>query len=383
MKPKTRYIVGATPVPKKSGFLSRLVVVVSLWLLAISTSVAQEYANIEYLCADWGPAMKLSGKTNEPPQFSDTEEEVYFLKQVGRFTRKTRLVPDLLSGSMAEDIGHGISIYLCKMKPDGGDKTEIKELWKNPNYPIDTQGQSTWMDVNERTRKIALAITYAGSDVTGLWTMNLDGRELKRIITPAVTTNYLQAINHPSWTPDGQWIVFEEELRGMNPNRFNIARCNAAGQQFARLLEATEKIEYMQPSVSPDGRRIAFSKYPNGYPGGRHLWLVDVEGRNPHQLLTEKSKPLGGDYPTWSPDGKRILITGKIVEAASGEMLLQRRPVIQGRHGTYGWPHWGELGIVGSVVNGILFTDIELREAKWIGSSKLAQCTGAKNSCRW
>jgi len=31
---------------------------------------------------------------------------------------------------------------------------------------------------------------------------------------PAVTTNYLQAINHPSWTPDGQWIVFEEELRG-------------------------------------------------------------------------------------------------------------------------------------------------------------------------
>jgi len=49
------------------------------------------------------------------------------------------------------------------MKPDGGDKTEIKELWKNPNYPIDTQGQSTWMDVNERTRKIALAITYAGA----------------------------------------------------------------------------------------------------------------------------------------------------------------------------------------------------------------------------
>ena len=99
---------------------------------------AQEFKNIEYLCADWCPAMKLPAKKDQQPQFSDAEEEIYFLKQVGSFTRRQHLIPNPFSGSKTEDIGHGISIYLCKMKPDGSDKTEIKELWKNPNYPIDT-----------------------------------------------------------------------------------------------------------------------------------------------------------------------------------------------------------------------------------------------------
>jgi hypothetical protein len=153
-------------------------------LLGACVTQAQEFANIEYLCADWGPAMTLPKKAGETPIFSDTEEEIYFLKQVTRFTRKTRLVPDLLGGGKTEDIGHGISIYLCKMKPDGSAKTEIKELWKNPNHPIDTQGASTWMDVNESTHKIVLSVLFAGTDVMGLWTMNLDGGDLKQIIRP-------------------------------------------------------------------------------------------------------------------------------------------------------------------------------------------------------
>ncbi len=220
------------------------------WLLVIVNSgFAEEYANVEYLCADWGPAISLPLKQGEQPKYSDTEEDVYFVKQVGWFTRKQRVMPKMFPGSN-ENIARGTSIYLCKMKPDGSEKVEIKKLWTNPNYPIDTQGQSTWMDVNEKTGKIVLSITLAGNEITGLWTMNLDGSELKRIIVPEQNPQYLQAINHPSWTPSGEWIVFEEEFRGMNPNRFNIGKCDVAGKRLSRLLEATEKIEYRQPAVS-------------------------------------------------------------------------------------------------------------------------------------
>ena len=263
---------------------------IGLWLalgissLGLGTATAglfgTDYNNIEYLCCDWGPAMTLPAKTNDVAQFNDAENEVYFLKQVFSFTRKKRLAKDVWSGRDHEDVGRGLSIYLCKMKADGSAKTEIKELWKNPAYPIDTQGQSTWLDVNRKTRKIALSITFAGSDITGLWTMNLDGGGLKRVITPDCNTNYLQAINHVSWTPDGQWLFFEEELRGMNPNRFNIARCDAAGSARRRIFEATAKIQYRQPSVSPDGKQLAYLRMPYGFPGallfGFQIWTAQM-----------------------------------------------------------------------------------------------------------
>jgi len=337
----------------------------------LESAVAQEFANIEYLCADWGPAMMWSGKTNAPPQFSDNEEEVYFLKQVSRFTRRKSMVPNPISGSSTEDVGKGLSIYLCKMKPDGSGKAEIKELWRNPNYPMDTQGQSTWMDVNERTRKIALSITYAGNSITGLWTMNLDGSELKRIINPEQTPQHLQAINHPSWTPAGEWIIFEEEFRGMNPNRFNIVKCDAEGKHFIRLLEATEKVEYMQPAVSPDGKLIAFAKYPNGYPGGRHLWLIETSGANCHQLVNERGGPIGGDFPTWSPDGKRIYaLSAGIIAVDTGQLVNDRRPLLNGKPWAAEYAHWGKLGLLGSA-NGfrITLTDPELRTVTLLAAS--------------
>jgi len=344
---------------------------------------AQEFANIEYLCADWGPAMSLPSKPGEKPQFSDTEEEIYFLKQVTSFTRKKHLVPDLLSGNTTEDIGHGISIYLCKMKSDGSGKTDIKELWKNPNYPIDTKDYSCWMNVNKKTHKIALSILFTGSDVAGLWTMNLDGGDLKRIITPTLIEGHLQAIDSPSWTPDGQWIVFAESLRGAGRGR--IAKCDMNG---GNPVYFTEGPGDCQSRVSPDGNMIAYVHIGDAITGG--LCLMGIDGTNPHLLQNPDDKRRrnhGGIYPTWSPDGKRLLIIGsgiEVIEVATGRRVLSREPVLQGKRGTCGIPQWGRVGFVGSTpVGGILFTDSNLERANWIGSSKLLECAGAKGSCQW
>ncbi len=355
-------------------------------LVAFSTAVhAQEFANVEYLCADWGPAMTWSGKTNEPPRFSDTEEEVYFLKQVGRFTRKKRLVPDLLSGSKTEEIGHGISIYLCKMKPDGSGKIEIKELWKNPRYPIDTQAQTTWMDVNEKTKKIVFSIVIGGEDITGIWTVNLDGSDLKRILTPGMEEGGRATYGNPSWTPDGQWIVFGKGVRSPKGISGGIAKCDSSGSNIVYL---TRNINQETPRVSPDGTTIIYGQIGDAKTGG--LYLMDIDGGNPHQLPNPDDKRKGhhsGIYPAWSPDGKRIFAIGYasfIVDAATGKLFVEQSPQLEGKRGVCGWPHWGTLGFVGFNVGGILFTDSELKEAKWLASSGLANCSGKKmDDCKW
>jgi len=380
-----------SPRRQRRRFLARL----GMTMILAATANAQEFANVEYLCADWGPAMKLSGKTHEPPVFSDTEEEVYFLKQVGRFTRKKQTVKDPFSGQQHQDTGKGLSIYLCKMKSDGSEKTELRELWKNPAYAISTQSQSTWMDVNEKTKKIALSITFAGSDITGLWTMNLDGSGLKRILTPdrhmavpGTDQKALQAINRPSWTADGKWIVFEEGMRGVkmrdfNSNRSNIAICDADGHQFRRLLESDGQTLYNHSSVSPNGTTIVYGA-TSVIEAQRGIWLMNIDGTNQRRIPNPDDKHKAyhsGTYPTWSPDGGRIKFTETIVDAVTGKKLLERRPSLQGdpHKGTTGWPQWGRSGFVGSSVGGILFTDAELKEAKWIGSSKLAESTTHNN----
>jgi len=343
---------------------------------------AQEFANVEYLCCDWGPAMTTWGKTNEPPQFNETEEEVYFLKQVGSFTRGKATTPNPVSGGRTREIGHGISVYLCKMKPDGSGKTELKELWRNPNYPIDTQGQSTWMDVKRKTHKIAMSITYAGNSITGLWTMNLDGSELKRIITPEQNEKHLQAINHPSWTPDGQWIVFEEELRGTRPNQHRIAKCDRDGKNFSRLTEGPWD---EQPAVSPDGGTIIFGHVGDAKTGGNYL--MNIDGTNRRIFVNPNDKRKGhhsGAYPAWSPDGMKIFAPSMgIVDAITGQKLLDRRPIFQGRQGTCGWSHWGKLGFIGFTISGIRFTPPELMESEKLGSSHLIECSSSTETSKW
>jgi len=346
---------------------SSLLIVMALSVV-VAALHAQTFYSVDYLCADWGPAMELSAKTNDPAQFSDTEDEIYFLKQLGSYTK-----------TVTNTQGHGINIYLCKMKADGTGKTELRELWHQPAYPIDTQTQATWISVNLKTHKIALSITLAGSDITGLWTMNLDGSDLQRTITPYLIEGHRQSINFPSWTPDGQWIVFSESFRGTQLG--GIARCDQHGKHHMQLSGGSTG---GQPSVSPDGAEIVFIEISTTKGG---LWIMNTDGSNVHPIPNPDDIRKGrhsGLYPTWSPDGRRILSTGGVVDAVSGKTLYTKMPTRDGERYTYGWCHWGRAGLVGYTVAGLVLTDSEIKECRILGLSKTVECHEKDGGqCRW
>ncbi len=59
----------------------------------------------------------------------------------------------------------------------------------------------------------------------------------------------------------------------------------------------------IQPSLSPDRTRIAFSSDRGG---SYDLYLMDADGRNPRRLTTD---PGNEGEPAWAPDGSRIVYT--------------------------------------------------------------------------
>lgn len=95
-----------------------------------------------------------------------------------------------------------------------------------------------------------------------------------------------------SVSPDGRQIAFD--LLGdvyVVPIEGGDARRLTSGPAFD-----------VQPTFSPDGSRIAFT---SDRAGADNIWVMDRDGSDPKQITKESFRLLNG--PAWTPDGKYIL----------------------------------------------------------------------------
>lgn len=95
----------------------------------------------------------------------------------------------------------------------------------------------------------------------------------------------------PSWSPDGRRLAFASKRSGS----FDIYVMDADGEGTRRLTST--KKDDSHPSWSPDGRQIAFARGP----GDIYVMNADGSGarRISHPTVEEAE-------PAWSPDGKWI-----------------------------------------------------------------------------
>ena len=198
-----------------------------------------------------------------------------------------------------------LEIYL--MNPDGSQPMNLTHHPDADNYV-------TW---SPDGTKIAFVSRRDGN--SEIYVMNADGSN------PTNLTNHPDSDYNPVWSPDGDRIAFTTTRESTGPvlsadpkliiNGYNV-------EIFVMNADGTGQINVSNhvgwdgyPSWSPDGEYIVFQTDRDDDGGiillgiipadlGREIYVVDANGDNPTNL---SNSPEDDIYPSWSPDGSKIV----------------------------------------------------------------------------
>jgi eukaryotic-like serine/threonine-protein kinase len=154
-------------------------------------------------------------------------------------------------------------------------------------------------------------LAYASIDYRStLFRVPFDGAREAVTGAPVPIVKGTRAIRDHELSPDGQWVVFNEE--GAQEDLY-VARID--GTEYRRLTD--EPGRHRGPRWSPDGARIAFYSDRDG---SYELWTIRPDGSGLTQVTTGANN---ASFPVWSPDGKRIafgLTNWFLADAAATKM---------------------------------------------------------------
>jgi Tol biopolymer transport system component len=134
---------------------------------------------------------------------------------------------------------------------------------------------------------------YAVGQRATVWVMNEDGSNRAPL---AVGPNV--AVLAPQWAPDATRIF--TLLADLN-RKFSYAWLDVATSRLTPIPITADGA--LSPSVSPDGREVAFHVIDEG--GVLNVWTQRIDG-GPRQQVTFDTEAMS--YPTWSPDGQSIVL---------------------------------------------------------------------------
>ena len=141
-----------------------------------------------------------------------------------------------------------------------------------------------------------------------VYLINMATGDLTPLSSEVESNEYIE--DTPSWWPDGSRVVYSSDVNG-NREIFDTDPFNGG-----RRLIATGENDLIMPSISPDGRRIAFVE---SFEGSANVYVaglkLDENGGLSGVVTMNDARLLSADdglqhlFPYWSPNGNLIMYT--------------------------------------------------------------------------
>ncbi|VAW47765.1 tolB protein precursor, periplasmic protein involved in the tonb-independent uptake of group A colicins, partial [hydrothermal vent metagenome] len=117
-----------------------------------------------------------------------------------------------------------------------------------------------------------------------IWTMDTDGKNLKRI------TSGKGFETHPSFSPDQKYISFTSNRNGTD---YEIYTTTLAGE--VQQITHNPGLD-TNPCFSSDGQKIVFVSNRSGT---QQIWMMDQDGSNPVALTEAETPSVDPAWGAW------------------------------------------------------------------------------------
>lgn len=186
-------------------------------------------------------------------------------------------------GKIAFTVKHGDERHIHIMNADGTGDIDLVNCLNGECYP-------SWSPDGNKI------VFERHEDGAAIYIVNADGSNMRRVSGP----NGRDV--RPSWSPDATKIIYTHVVKPSDTDvpETEVNVMNADGTNIKTILRSENGTFNVEPRYSPDGSKIAFMR---GKPGvGQHIYVMNSDGTNLKQIT---DKGANGD-PVWSPDGSRI-----------------------------------------------------------------------------
>ena len=134
--------------------------------------------------------------------------------------------------------------------------------------------------------------------VPQIYVMDGDGSNVQRL------TNLDLGAVQPTWSPDGRRIAFA----GADSNA-DVFTMDADGTHVERHTTGQEEEDW--PDWSPDGTHLVYQTNIFGHPELAEIWVLRLSDDRATRLTRNR---VDDAYPAWSPDGSRIAFDRPVVD---------------------------------------------------------------------
>lgn len=170
----------------------------------------------------------------------------------------------------------------------------------------------------------------------GLFTMNSDGTQKKRLTGPRRASDF-----DASWSPDGSQILFARVSRRGDVGIYTMNSDGTAKQALTSLDGRR-----LDPSWSPDGTQVAFLR---GQGTTLSLYIMNTDGTDKRLVANDVVNADHGDYYyDWSPTSQRLVYEYFFEEENHIDLYVinvdgSGRRLLAGGEGDQAMPRWQSL----------------------------------------